>query len=315
MGLHYVSIAAYMISSVLLMWSNKQVLSVYNFPSTFALMLIQCFVSLIVFFILHMSGEVKIQILSYERLKFHFPLLVVTVINIFFGLIASASMPAAMFTALRRLSILLCMYAQMYFLGQKLSATAVCSVWCTVIGAMVASVHDFNFNLVSYSYVMLNNIFTVAQQVLTQISIKNQIAKPTLVFYKSMILIIVSMVSIAINQEMMKLRNFQLWYNGQFVIVMFTSCFMSICINYSILWCIEENSALTLAVSGSVKNIIIGFLSCAGIIDNDYIFNWKNFLALQFAAVASLVYVYSKSMEIKRATAVSQNKNNLFSGM
>ena len=119
MGLHYVSIAAYMMSSILIMWSNKQVLAVYNFPSTLALMLCQCSLSLIVFVVLHILGKVRIEILSYKRLKFHVPLLSVTVINIFFGLKASAGMPAAMFTALRRLSILLCMYAQMYFLDQN----------------------------------------------------------------------------------------------------------------------------------------------------------------------------------------------------
>lgn len=300
MGLHYVSIAAYMISSVLIMWSNKQVLSVYNFPSTLALMLFQCSLSLIVFLVLHMLGKVRIQILNYKRLKFHFPLLAVTVINIFFGLIGSASMSVAMFTALRRLSILLCMYAQMYFLNQKLSATAVCSVWCAVIGASVACFHDFSFNFVAYVYVMLNNVFTAAQQILTQISMKNKIEKPTLVFYNSITLIVITTVAIVMRKDITKIYNFTLWYNGQFLIVILTSCIMGILINYSIVWCIEKNGALTLAVCGSLKNIIIGLLSCAKIIDSDYIFNWNNFLALQFAAVASLVYVYSKATEIKR---------------
>ena len=192
MGLHYASICAYMCSSMLIMWSNKQVLSVYNFPSTFALMIIQSIISVIVFAVLHIIGKVKIQVLSYERFKYHLPLLLVTIINIFFGLIGAASMPAAMFTALRRISILMCMYAQMYFLGQKLSATAVCSVWCTVIGASFASFHDFNFNTVSYLYVMLNNIFTAAQQILTQISMRKKISKPTLVVYNSISIAIVS---------------------------------------------------------------------------------------------------------------------------
>ena len=81
---------------------------------------------------------------------------------------------------------------------------------------------------------------------------------------------------------------------------MLTSCIMGLLINYSVGWCIEKNGALTLAVSGSVKNILIGLLSCARIFDTDYIFNWGNFLALQFAALASLVYVYAKAMEIKK---------------
>ena len=300
MGLHYVSIAAYMVSSILIMWSNKQVLATYNFPSTLALMLFQCSLSFIVFVVLHILGKVKIQILSYKRLKFHFPLLAITITNIFFGLKASAGMPAAMFTALRRLSILLCMYAQMYFLDQKLSATAVCSVWCAVVGASVASFHDFNFNFGAYVYVMLNNIFTAAQQILTQISIKNKIEKPTLVFYNSITLIIITTVGIVINKDMSKIYAFTLWSNGQFIIVIFTSCLMAILVNYSVVWCIEKNGALTLAVCGSLKNIVIGLLSCAGIIDNTYIFNWNNFLALQLAAISSLVYVYSKAMEIKR---------------
>ena len=300
MALHYASIVAYMCSSILIMWSNKQVLSIYNFPSTFALMIIQSIITTFVFLVLHMFHKVKIQVLSYERLKYHLPLLAVTIINIFFGLIGAASMPAAMFTALRRVSILLCMYAQMHFLKQKLSATAVCSVWCTVIAASFASFHDFNFNAVSYLYVMLNNVFTAAQQILTQVSMRKKISKPTLVVYNAITITTVSVFGIIIKGEMTELYDFNLWYHGQFIIVICLSCFMGLLINYSVFWCIEQNGALTLAVSGSIKNIVVGLLSCAGIFDNDYIFNWSNFIALQFAALASLVYVYSKSVEIKR---------------
>ena len=75
---------------------------------------------------------------------------------------------------------------------------------------------------------------------------------------------------------------------------------MGLAINYSVIWCIEQNGPLTLAISGSLKNIVVGLLSCARLFDTDYLFTWPNFLGLQFAAIASLVYVWSKTIEIKK---------------
>ena len=293
--LHYPSIFSYMLSSMAIMWFNKQVLAVYNFPSVAALMVLQSILTIVVLLIVK---NYKLQVLNIKQLRTHFLLFFVTIVNIFFGLIGASLMPAAMFTALRRLSILFCMYAQQYYLNQNISSIAVCSVWATVIGASIASANDFNFNITAYMYVFLNNVFTAGQQILTQVSVK-KLLKTTLVLYNSIFTVIFGMIAMLVRNDLKKITEYDLWNHSQFIIVIIGSSVTGIIINYSVVWCIEQNGALTLAVSGSIKNIVIGLLSCARIFDHEYIFNWRNFVGLQFAAVASLVYVYAKSIEIK----------------
>ena len=63
-------------------------------------------------------------------------------------------------------------------------------------------------------------------------------------------------------------------------------------INYGATWTIEKNDALTLAVAGSTKSAIMGFVVCVGLFDPTYKFSWWNFIGLQISAIASFVYVY-----------------------
>tara|TARA_B100000902_G_scaffold280858_1_gene266702 strand:+ start:3608 stop:4378 length:771 start_codon:yes stop_codon:yes gene_type:complete len=245
--------------------------------------------------------KIELQLLSFKQLKRHVPLLTLTILNIFCGLLGSKLMSAAMFTALRRISILMCMYAQQYYLKQQLSSIAICSVWCTVAGALFASSNDLNFDLTAYCIVFINNILTAGQQVLTQVSMAQKLEKTTLVLYNSICILFVGIIVIYVKEnELKKIIFFDLWTHTEFIILMICSCFMGLAINYSVIWCIEQNGPLTLAISGSLKNIVVGLLSCARLFDTDYLFTWPNFLGLQFAAIASLVYVWSKTIEIKK---------------
>ena len=66
-----------------------------------------------------------------------------------------------------------------------------------------------------------------------------------------------------------------------------------IVLNWAISWLLEENDALTLSVSGSLKSTMTGLIVCTGLFDPTYIFSWQNFLGLQTTALSSFLYMMS----------------------
>jgi len=73
-----------------------------------------------------------------------------------------------MLTVLRRFSIVLTMLAEVYVLKVRPSKGVQFAVFLMVAGACVAAVGDLAFDLMGYSYIFLNDIFTAANGVLSK---------------------------------------------------------------------------------------------------------------------------------------------------
>jgi solute carrier family 35 protein len=76
-----------------------------------------------------------------------------------------------MFVVLRRFSVLMTMYAEIYILKAKKPMSIQLCVYGMVVGAFIAAFADLAFDLQGYSYLMLTNIFGTANA----ISIKDKI--------------------------------------------------------------------------------------------------------------------------------------------
>lgn len=144
----FYGIASFMITVV-----NKNVLTTYNFPSVQFLGLGQMLATLIVLYI----GK-KLRIVSFPDFDLNtfgkiWPLPVIYVGNMLFGLGGTKELSLPMFTALRRFSILMTMIAELYLLGVRPSFSVQFSVYTMIIGALVAASNDLGFNLVGYVFV------------------------------------------------------------------------------------------------------------------------------------------------------------------
>ena len=73
-----------------------------------------------------------------------------------------------MFTALRRFSILLTMYGEFLILKSSKPCKIQLSVYIMVIGSCVAAYDDFSFNIFGYTSIILNDIFTAANNIYTK---------------------------------------------------------------------------------------------------------------------------------------------------
>ena len=222
--------------------------------------------------------------------------------NIFFGLSSSNSLSVAMFTALRRGSIVITLLGEIYFLKQKKSLYVQITVYLMIVGALVAVIGDRTFSVMGYIHVFFANILTAASQVLTKKTLNKRWTKESILFTSAVVTFFWGTIYLLKYDW----KTIQAWQNGDHVPLLVACSILGLGVNYGATWTIEENGPLTLAVVGSLKNITLGLLSCAGYIGHDYIFTWTNFTGLQIAAVASLLYLKATNIPTEEPIQMGQ---------
>ncbi len=276
--MHWPSIVLYMTSSFMIVIFNKIILTQFQFPSVPFLMLCQSMISSIFFYSkLEQRANRKLVLVC-----------LLNVANIFFGLNAAGTLNIAMFTALRRISIMLTLIAQWWFLKKKSTRPIVATVAVMVFGSFVAASDDLTFDLLGYGFAMMNNLLTAGSQIASKYALDDGWKKETILFYSSVASMFISGF-LSLDLQPMKFKD---WTTPAFQVAFVSSIVLGILLNYGASWVIEKNDALTLAVAGSTKSAVMGLLVCFGLFDPTYQFTWVNFTGLQMSAVASFLYVY-----------------------
>lgn len=138
----FYGIASFMITVV-----NKTVLTTYKFPSFLVLSLGQMAASIIVLGLAKQLRIISFPDLARDTGRKIFPLPLVYLGNMMFGLGGTQALSLPMFAALRRFSILMTMLLELKILGIRPSNPVQLSVYSMIGGALLAASDDLSFNL------------------------------------------------------------------------------------------------------------------------------------------------------------------------
>lgn len=299
-------------SSLMITIVNKTVLTTYNFPSFQILGIGQMLATIILLFLAK-----KLRIIEYPDLdggtfKKIWPLPLIYIGNMIFGLGGTKQLSLPMFTALRRFSILMTMIAEFYILGIRARASVQFSVYTMVLGAILAASNDLAFNLEGYIFILLNDFFTAANGVYMKKKLDSkELGKYGLMYYNSLFMVIPASAMASWSGDLDLVLKFQYWTNPMFILQFILSCIMGFILSYSVILCTLYNSALTTTIIGCLKNICVTYLGM--IIGGDYIFSLFNFVGLNLSVVGSLIYTWvtfrkkDNTMDIKYTNLVNAN--------
>ncbi|XP_012523411.1 UDP-sugar transporter UST74c [Monomorium pharaonis] len=281
----------YGLSSFMITVVNKTILTSYGFPSFQVLGIGQMLATILVLFVARRLRYVEYPNLETTTFTKIWPLPLIYIGNMIFGLGGTKQLSLPMFTALRRFSILMTMIAEYYILGVKARMSIQLSVYTMILGAVVAALNDLAFNLEGYVFILLNDLFTAANGVYMKKKLDSkELGKYGLMYYNSLFMLGPTVLLAWWMGELVLTLDFPGWTNPLFILQFSLSCVMGFVLSYSTLLCTLYNSALTTTIIGCLKNICVTYLGM--VIGGDYIFSWLNFVGLNLSVIGSLVYTW-----------------------
>uniref|UniRef100_A0AAG5D476 Sugar phosphate transporter domain-containing protein n=1 Tax=Anopheles atroparvus TaxID=41427 RepID=A0AAG5D476_ANOAO len=281
----------YGLSSFLITVVNKTVLTSYRFPSFLVLSLGQLTASIVVLFVAKRLGLVKFPDFSRDIARRIFPLPLIYLGNMMFGLGGTQALSLPMFAALRRFSILLTMLLELLVLSIRPTLAVKVSVFAMVGGALMAALDDLSFNLEGYMYVMITNMLTAANGVYMKKKLDTaDMGKYGLMYYNSLFMILPAFVGTWLAGDIERAWQYEGWDDPFFAAQFLLSCVMGFILSYSIILCTQHNSALTTTIVGCLKNISVTYIGM--FIGGDYVFSWLNAIGINISVTGSLLYTY-----------------------
>ncbi|XP_014476724.1 PREDICTED: UDP-sugar transporter UST74c-like [Dinoponera quadriceps] len=281
----------YGLSSFMITVVNKTVLTLYGFPSFQVLGIGQMLATILVLFVAKRLRYVEYPNMEATTCTKIWPLPLIYIGNMIFGLGGTKQLSLPMFTALRRFSILMTMIAEYYILGIKARLSIQLSVYTMILGAVVAAFNDLAFNLEGYIFILLNDFFTAANGVFMKKKLDSkELGKYGLMYYNSLFMLGPTVLLAWWMGDIAQTLDFPNWTDPMFILQFILSCVMGFILSYSMILCTLYNSALTTTIIGCLKNICVTYLGM--VIGGDYIFSWLNFVGLNLSVIGSLVYTW-----------------------
>ncbi|KAI6174814.1 UDP-sugar transporter UST74c-like isoform X2 [Aphelenchoides bicaudatus] len=245
----------YGICSFMMVFINKYILSVLEFPSFLIFGILQMIVTVICLYIASKCSLITLPRLGMSVPKKIFPLPLLFFISLVSGLGGTQKISLPMFTALRHTTIFVTMILEYIILG-----------------------YDLSFDTYGYMLIFINNVTG---------ALNGDFNSNSLLFYNALFMIPIGVVLAYVVDDFPKAIDYFQRTNSLPLILssMGMAFFFGLMLNYAMMMCTEYNSALTTTFNTAITYIGM-FLA------GDYVFHAINFFGISLTVLGSSLYIY-----------------------
>ena len=290
----------YSITSIGIMIVLKQTLTVYAFPSALVVAFCQSVVQFVLLVVLKQLKVIHYPQPSRTNLMSVMPLPILQAIGIGAGLAGTKALSIPMFTLLRRISVALTLFGEIYILQKRQHRYTMWAVGIICAGTVVAALNDFAFDVGSYAIIMAANIATSANGIIVakMLSGPNKREKWELLWYNSIVSLVLLGYICHSRGHFVEALEF-MRHASLTIFVCFTiSCSLGFFMQFAVVSNHQINGPLSTAILGCVKNVLTTYAGVLGL-GGDYIFTWPNFAGVNISLLGSLMYAYAKMKQKK----------------
>ena len=272
------AILFYAITSFFIVVVNKIVLTTYSFKVECFMTLVHQIVCLLAILLLKQFKRLNISLWQSDIAVAGIPLAFTFALDTVLGMTAIAYVNLSIFTALRRLTTLFNVILQYIVFKQAKSPSVIGCIILMIIGATIARYGDLQFDLFSYSIVLLANLATASRQTLvkwlsnkshaeqvrletsklgkvTSENQKNINSSFQTLYYNSLLSIPILIAMCTYFNEWQLVAEYPHLHSVGFQSSFLLSAFCAFLINYSSNLCTIVTDQTTTSVTGQAKNV------------------------------------------------------------
>lgn len=249
----------YFVTSLLMTFLNKSLLSYYNFPHASIIIFVQCIGTVVVLYLCKLANFVTLEEFAPETITKLIDISVLYSLNSCVALYSLANLNVAMYSILKRGFILLVLIGEAYYLGVIPSLGVILSVISMIVGTVLAGLGDLDFSLYGYSMSFLSCFLQAAWiLILKKKQIKEQVSIAGLMYYNSFLSIpIIGIYLIATDEIKAIQAEMENNYGTEFLVVFILVIFCGILLNFAQFLCATYSGPLTFAVTGQGKSLFV----------------------------------------------------------
>jgi len=296
-GEQTLAVVLYILSSTIITFANKVVMTSYGMESFVFLSFAQSAFAVVALQAICTFTRLKLPKEPWTTFKQLHPLSFIFVVNAVFSLGGTQKLSIPMMTVLRRFSIAMTMVCEYWVLGIKSSPRVTFTVALMILGAIIAAADDLVFSMSGYTYVMISNVFTALYGVYNKKKLDEcrEIGMHGILYINNCLNVLI-MFGIAVGTgDLAKVVALPHWTNPIFIFWFFMASALGLGLNFSMLYCTNVSSALTTAVIGCFKNIAVTYLGM--VLVPGYAYTALNFAGINISIGASVLYSIVQRME------------------
>eukprot|EP00164_Ancoracysta_twista_P005727 GFYU01007872.1.p1 GENE.GFYU01007872.1~~GFYU01007872.1.p1 ORF type:complete len:394 (-),score=55.86 GFYU01007872.1:245-1426(-) len=285
--------AAYCLCSASMVYSNKALLTLYDFNHPLSLLFFQNMMCVFLVVSAKALGLVHYDDFSRETAIKWLPVNVFFCLMLATGSLSLKYMTVPMVTIFKNLTNIGITFGDKYMFGQEVSPWILFALLLMVIGSILGAKSDIFFTVHGYFWMMLNCVFSAAYVLYMRLAMKTtKLGEFGMVFYNNLLSVPFLTIFVLVSQERDLWTEVETKATTSFVAVTIFSCVVGFSLSLSSFWCVRVTSPTTYSITGSLNKIPLTVLS---ILIFDLPVSALGALSLVIGLSGGLVYSWAKT--------------------